>query len=114
MLATSSYANSGPHAFLPAVPSPLSPRSANIYGRRRDAFMSASKSADEKEQKQVASVPFSKRTVKKTPSPKQDELKERRRNLFLKKVKEGREDKRFEARGEDVSFDDHGTAECVR
>lgn len=41
-------------------------------------------------------------TVKKAPSPKQDELKERRRSMFLRKVREGREDRRFEARGEDV------------
>ena len=48
------------------------------------------------------SVPFSKRAVKKAPSPKQDELKERRRKLFLKKVQDGREEKRYEVRGEDV------------
>lgn len=47
-------------------------------------------------------VPFSKRAVKKAPSPKQDELKERRRKQFLKKVAHERDDKRFEARGEDV------------
>jgi hypothetical protein len=40
---------------------------------------------------------------KKAPSPKQDELKERRRNMFLRSVRENREDKRFEKRGEDVS-----------
>ena len=49
-------------------------------------------------------APFSKRTVKKAPSPKQDELKEWRRDIFLKKVKQGREDKRFETRGEDVRY----------
>lgn len=43
-------------------------------------------------------VPFSKRVVKKAPSPRQDELVERRRSMFLKKVRQGREDKRFEAR----------------
>ena len=55
-------------------------------------------SSDEK-QKAIA---FAKRPVKKAPSPKQDELKERRRNMFLRKVQDGREEKRFEARGEDV------------
>lgn len=47
-------------------------------------------------------IPYSKRAVKKAPSPKQDELKERRRSMFLKKVRDEREEKRFEARGEDV------------
>lgn len=47
-------------------------------------------------------IPFSKRAVKKAPSPKSDELKERRRNMFLRKVREGRDEKRFESRGEDV------------
>lgn len=58
--------------------------------------------ATQKEEQKCAHTPFAKRPVKKAPSPKQDELKERRRGMFLKKVKEGREDKRFEARGEDV------------
>lgn len=50
------------------------------------------------------SVPFSQRAVKRAPIPRADELKERRRSLFLKKVQEGREERRFEGRGEDVSF----------
>lgn len=45
---------------------------------------------------------YSRRPIKKAPSPKQDELKERRKKNFLKKVQEGRNDKRFEARAEDV------------
>lgn len=44
-----------------------------------------------------------KREVRKAKVPKQDELKEKRRHMFLRKVKEGREDKRWESRGEDVS-----------
>lgn len=52
-------------------------------------------------------IPFAKRAVKKAPSPKHDDLKERRRSMFLKKVKEGREDRRFEARGEDVRCHKH-------
>ena len=52
----------------------------------------------EKEQ----NVPFAKRAVKKAPSPKAEDLKERRRKIFLKKVKEEREEKRYESRGEDV------------
>ena len=45
---------------------------------------------------------YSKRPVKKAPSPKPDEVREKRRSMFLKKVREGREDKRYEQRGEDV------------
>ena len=52
----------------------------------------------------AAYIPFAKRAVKKAPSPKHDELKERRRGMFLKKVQEGREARRFEARGEDVCY----------
>lgn len=96
-------------SFLPTIPSPLSPRSANVYGGwRAQAFASmSSPSSDEnsvssKQKENVGVIPFSKRPVKKAPSPKQDELKERRRSIFLKKVKEGRDDKRFEARGEDI------------
>jgi hypothetical protein len=47
-------------------------------------------------------VPFSQRPIKLAPSAKQDELKDRRRNAFLRKVHNQREDKRFEARGEDI------------
>lgn len=56
----------------------------------------------ENAQGDVKNLPFSKRPVKKAPSPKPDELKERRRKLFLRKVQDGREERRFEARGEDV------------
>ena len=57
-----------------------------------------------KDSQSSSHIPFSKRLpVKKAPSPKQDVLKERRRNIFLRKVKDGREEKRYEARGEDVS-----------
>ncbi|KAK3722661.1 hypothetical protein LTR37_002231 [Vermiconidia calcicola] len=96
MLATSTYTSSAHHAFLPTIPSPLSPRSANIYGWPRMS------SSEEKQKQKDAPVPFAKRPVKKAPSPKPDELKERRRNLFLKKVKNGREERRFEQRGEDI------------
>ena len=51
-------------------------------------------------------VPYAKRAIKKAPSAKPDELKERRRSLFLQKVKDEREDKRWEARGDDVRVTD--------
>lgn len=47
---------------------------------------------------------FSQRTVKKAPSPRSEDLREKRRAAFLKKVKEGRDEKRFDLREEDVCF----------
>jgi len=51
-----------------------------------------------------APLPYSKRAIKRAPTVSQDALTERRRGMFLKKVREGREDKRFERHGEDVSI----------
>lgn len=61
-----------------------------------------SSDAATKEERKIAPTKFSQRPVKKAPVAKQDELKERRRSMFLKKVRDGREDKRWESRGEDV------------
>lgn len=56
------------------------------------------------DQQKFASIEFvPQRTVKKAPSTNQEKLKERRRALFLNKVKEGREERRFEVRADDVS-----------
>ncbi|KAK5171067.1 uncharacterized protein LTR77_004211 [Saxophila tyrrhenica] len=49
-----------------------------------------------------STVPFSRRAVKKAPTPKPDELRERRRGAFLRKIRDEREDERFEARSEDI------------
>ncbi|KAK5127627.1 hypothetical protein LTR85_006968 [Meristemomyces frigidus] len=101
MLAPSRCTDYSTHGFLPTVPSPLSPRSTNIYGRR-PLYMSSD--AVTKEERKIAPTRFTPQrpTVKKAPVPKQDELKERRRSMFLKKVREGREEKRWESRGEDM------------
>ncbi|KAI7551433.1 hypothetical protein KC331_g2556 [Hortaea werneckii] len=92
------------HAFRPHVPSPLSPRSTNIYGRRPDIFFMNEEAVNREERKlqpgRFTTQP--KREVRKAKVPKQDELKEKRRHMFLRKVKEGREDKRWESRGEDI------------
>lgn len=60
--------------------------------------------ADEpaKPQQRPDRLAYSKREIKKAPAASQDALKDKRRGMFLRKVREGREDKRFEARGEDV------------
>ena len=88
--------------FLPKIPSPLSPRSANIHGNgtARPIFMSD----DLSKPQSPSPVPYAKRAIKRAPVVSQDALKERRRGMFLKKVREGREDKRFEKHGEDVSI----------
>lgn len=46
---------------------------------------------------------YSKRAIKKAPTQSQDALKDKRRGMFLKKVREGRERGREERMGEDVS-----------
>ncbi|KAK1080766.1 hypothetical protein LTR33_005267 [Friedmanniomyces endolithicus] len=110
---TTASTNSFAFAFHPPISSPLSPRSANIHGRH-PAYMS---SPDDKTYAQSPSQlshthPESdqtngrqgsaKRAPKKAPSPQQDDLRETRRRLFLRNVREGREDKRWEHRGEDI------------
>lgn len=50
-------------------------------------------------------TPFSKRVVRPNPLLKgRDEQRERRRDLFMKKVEQGRDDKRWEGRSDQVRF----------
>ncbi|KAK4951451.1 hypothetical protein LTR10_010426 [Elasticomyces elasticus] len=86
--------STNPFAFRPPVSSPISPRDANI----QTPFMSSS--PDHK----PAQPAFlsTRRTVRKPPTPKQDDLKETRRRLFLRNVREKREDQRWAQRGEDI------------
>jgi hypothetical protein len=107
--------------FLPKIPSPLSPRSANINGSASSSssngnrpqqpnFMSSENDASKPQHftfsapAPAAPLPYSKRAIKRAPAVSQDALTERRRGMFLKKVREGREDRRFERHGEDVSI----------
>jgi hypothetical protein len=106
--------------FLPKIPSPLSPRSANINGSassnngnrpHQPNFMNSANSDASTTKPQNSSfsfsapaLPYSKRAIKRAPTVSQDALTERRRGMFLRKVREGREDKRFERHGEDVSI----------
>ena len=118
-----SYFHHQTREFLPKIPSPLSPRSANING---SAFASSNNRTQQPNsmssenydasttQKPQSSftfnapapqpLPYSKRAIKRAPAVSQDALTERRRGMFLKKVREGREDRRFERHGEDVSI----------
>ncbi|KAF1988116.1 hypothetical protein K402DRAFT_453278 [Aulographum hederae CBS 113979] len=89
-------------AFLPARPSPLSPRSANAVFKPA-LFMS-------KPSNQSRDVPFSKRAAKtaSTLRPQsRDETRERRRNMFMKKVQQGREDSRWASRGDQILRSDY-------
>jgi hypothetical protein len=38
------------------------------------------------------------------PSPRSDDLRAQRRNAFLRKVRDGRDERRFELREDDVSL----------
>ncbi|KAK5715420.1 hypothetical protein LTR15_010064 [Elasticomyces elasticus] len=86
--------STNPFAFRPPVSSPLSPRDANI----QTPFMSSS--PDHKPAQPAFTA--TRRTVRKPPTPKQDDLKETRRRLFLRNVREKREDQRWAQRGEDI------------
>ncbi|KAK5715728.1 hypothetical protein LTR17_016716 [Elasticomyces elasticus] len=83
-----------PFAFRPPVSSPLSPRDANI----QTPFMSSSPDHKPAQPAPIAT----RRTVRKPPTPKHDDLKETRRRLFLRNVREKREDQRWAQRGEDI------------
>ncbi|TKA81555.1 hypothetical protein B0A55_02998 [Friedmanniomyces simplex] len=110
--ATTSTTTTNVFALRPPIPSPLSPRSANIHGRYPAYMSSSPSSGDKTPQPQVQPHPqyqqhngkqaWAKRPVKKAPSPRQDDLKETRRRLFLRNVREGREDRRWAQRGEDI------------
>ncbi|KAK5709721.1 hypothetical protein LTR17_019541 [Elasticomyces elasticus] len=91
--------SNNPFAFRPPVSSPLSPRDANI--QTPPAFMSSSPDRKPAQPAFIATRE-ARRTVRKPPTPKQDDLKETRRRLFLRNVREGREDKRWAQRGEDI------------
>ena len=118
--------------FLPKIPSPLSPRSANINGSvsssngnrpHQPNFMNSANSDASTTKPQNSSfsfsapaqqpLPYSKRAIKRAPTVSQDALTERRRGMFLRKVREGREDKRFERHGEDVSISRYPLVLCM-
>ncbi|KXT07046.1 hypothetical protein AC578_7177 [Pseudocercospora eumusae] len=112
--------SSSPNHYAPTHSSPLSPLSANIYGRPRHMLntttnASSQKSALNQEESQPQEnnpifqfksvpnqrTPFSRRPIKLAPTSNPDTIKEKRRSNFLRKVSIQREEKRYEARGED-------------
>lgn len=115
MLATFNAPSSSSPSFLPAVPSPLSPRRAHGRHQQDDsrpfyptAFMNPGQgqtpqfpSTGSRDQPRLA---FSSRSIKAVPTAqKAGKLREQRREFYLNKVKQGRDDSRWESRIEDVS-----------
>lgn len=109
MLATSNYGStsSQPHKFLPSVPSPLSPRRANVKSPSTSFWSfdtSMTTSASQQAPNQQSHVPFSSRPVKTAPIPRSDALRERRRDMFLRKVRQSRDDNKWDSRIDDVCW----------
>ncbi|CAD0096908.1 unnamed protein product [Aureobasidium vineae] len=105
MLATSNLGStpSQPHKFLPSVPSPLSPRRANVKSSTSfwsfDTSMATSTS--QQASNKQSHVPFSSRPVKAAPIPRSDALRERRRDMFLRKVRQARDENKWDSRIDD-------------
>jgi hypothetical protein len=107
MLATSNIGStpSQPHKFLPSVPSPLSPRRANAKSPSTSFWSfdtSMATSAPQHASNQQSHVPFSSRPVKSAPVPRSDALRERRRDMFLRKVRQARDENKWDSRIDDV------------
>lgn len=115
--------------YIPPRPSPLSPRSANVYPPRKawnretmskenTVDNQLSKPAPQASSSSLQSASNANRTRKNTPPAfalrggakpnplmrKEGDQRERRRDLFMKKVQTGREDKRWEGRSEQVCY----------
>jgi len=95
MLATNFWMPTDHH--LPRRPSPLSPRSANACPQF--SFAPSMSTGED------APLPFSKRPVRANPAiQSRDAVKEKRRDMFLKRVQQDREERRWEGRGEQVGW----------
>ncbi|THX75218.1 hypothetical protein D6D04_07515 [Aureobasidium pullulans] len=108
MLATSNFGStsSQPHKFLPSVPSPLSPRRANVQASSSSFWSfdtSMTTSTPQQASNQRSHVPFSSRPVKTAPVPRSDALRERRRDMFLRKVRQSRDDNKWDSRIDDMA-----------
>ncbi|KAF1960168.1 hypothetical protein CC80DRAFT_438751 [Byssothecium circinans] len=86
-----------PHlAFMPSRPSPLSERHANA-APRPFTFTMASSSNEKR------AVPVSQRAYKPNPLVQsRDAAAQKRRDMFFRKVQKGRDDKKWDARGEQI------------
>lgn len=91
--------NPWPHqnTYTPLHPSPLSTRSANACSSLFANPIMTERREVKKE------LPFSKRAIKSNPIIRsRDAVKERRRDLFLRKVQDDRDDRRWASRGDQV------------
>ena len=78
-------------------PPPLGPRNPNACPRFSDSMASVRKEGNDKH------IPFPKRAMQKYPvKRKPEEEQDRRRQVFLKKVREVSDDKKWESRSEQV------------
>ena len=94
MLAAPFYAQPLP-MYIPTRPSPLSPRSANVLSRPFTFTMAAPS--------QSGKTPVPQRTHKPNPVMQgRDAVAQRRRDMFFRRVQKGRDDKKWDARGEQV------------
>ena len=93
--------------YQPSRPSPLSERSANVLSRA-PIFNStmASQPQPQHEKKSVpVSVPVPQRQHKPNPVMQtRDQATQRRRDMFFRRVQKDREDRKWNARGEQVSL----------
>ncbi|KAI5254394.1 hypothetical protein E4T42_02359 [Aureobasidium subglaciale] len=108
MLATSTFGSttSQPHKFLPSVPSPLSPRRAHVKTSSTSFWSfdtSMPTSSPQQASNQQSHTPFSSRPVKAAPIPRSDALRERRRDMFLRKVRQSRDDNKWDSRIDDMA-----------
>ncbi|KAH0365204.1 hypothetical protein KCU65_g6256, partial [Aureobasidium melanogenum] len=60
-------------------------------------------SAPQQATNQQSHVPFSSRPVKTAPVPRSDALRERRRDMFLRKVRQSRDDNKWDSRIDDMA-----------
>ncbi|KAF2441453.1 hypothetical protein P171DRAFT_336224, partial [Karstenula rhodostoma CBS 690.94] len=99
MLATSTFYPQ--HLYMPPRPSPLSERSANAAPR---PFQFSMPTPAQSEQKPM--IP--QRAFKPNPILQtRDAATKRRRDMFFKRVQKGRDDKKWDARGEQIQRLDH-------
>ncbi|KAF2491086.1 hypothetical protein BU16DRAFT_493850 [Lophium mytilinum] len=83
--------------YAPSRPSPLSSLPPNACQRSFDRPVMMERSGSNKD------IPFSKRAIKANPVVQtRDAVKERRRDMFFKKVQQDRDDRRWASRGEQI------------
>lgn len=99
MFLTASYGFPQQHPYMPSRPSPLAERSANAYAHTFSFNMASQLQPQSQENKPT--VP--QRTHKPNPIVQtRDAATKRRRDMFFRRVQKNRDDKRWEARGEQV------------